>query len=459
MRECRVLSPNGILGYGFPEESFMNGISKKPDLIAADGGSSDPGPYYLGSGKSFTNGAFVKRDFRFMLVEGLRLGVPVVLGTAGGSGAAPHLEWMLGIIEEIAREEGLSFTLGVIRSDVPKETVKAALGAGKIRHLSFEHELTEELIETSTNIVAQLGHEPLVAALKGGCQVVVAGRCYDPANFSCLPIMRGFDPGLAIHMGKILECGAIAATPGSGADCVLGTLREDSFILEALNPKRKFTRESASAHTLYEKSDPYHLPGPGGILDLDRCSFADLGDGRVEVRGSVHRRTPRYCLKLEGARMTGYRSMSVAGVRDPVMIAGIDSILKAVVGQVQDMSGGRTRGKVLFHVYGKNGVMGDLEPVKETRSHELGIVMESVAPSQEEADTLISVTRSTLLHYGYPGRISTAGNLAFPFSPSDLQMGEHYEFSIYHLMEIDENPERLFPFQIREFRKGEEAHE
>ena len=58
-------------------------------------------------------------------------------------------------------------------------------------------------------------------ALAAGCQVVLAGRCYDPANFAALPICVGYDEGLALHMGKILECGAIAATPGSGADCVL----------------------------------------------------------------------------------------------------------------------------------------------------------------------------------------------------------------------------------------------
>ena len=31
--------------------------------------------------------------------------------------------------------------------------------------------------------------------------------------------------GGALHLGKILECAAIAATPGSGGDCMLGTLR------------------------------------------------------------------------------------------------------------------------------------------------------------------------------------------------------------------------------------------
>lgn len=442
--ELRVLSPTAILGYGFPEASFKAGIDRKPHVIAVDAGSSDPGPYYLGSGKSFTNRAFVKRDLRYMLTAGRKLGIPVIVGSAGGSGAAPHLAWCEEIILEIAREEGLSFKMAVIPSDVPKERVRAALRAGGIEPLAFVPPLTEEALDATTNLVAQLGTEPLVAALKGGADVVLAGRCYDPANFAALPLLQGYDEGLAIHMGKILECGAIAATPGSGADCAFATLTDRSFVLEALNPARRFTKESAAAHTLYEKSDPYTLPGPGGVLDLRGCSFTELGDGKVEVSGSRHVATHPYKVKLEGARVVGFRTISVAGVRDPVMIASIGQILDTVRAQVAAMGGKEQRGQVFFHVYGQNGVMGSGEPhVPGTAGagplpHELGIVIEAVAPTKEEADTLTSVTRSTLLHYGYPGRISTAGNLAFPFSPSDIPMGEVYEFSIYHLMAIDD---------------------
>jgi hypothetical protein len=452
-REIRVLSPTAILGYGFPEDSFRSGIARRPDLIACDAGSTDPGPHYLGSGKSFTDRAFVKRDLRFMLVEGMKLGVPVVVGTAGGSGAAPHLAWCRTIIEEIAREERLSFTMGVISSDVDKDAVRAALARGEVKALPFVPELTERDIDESISIVAQIGCEPLQKALAAGCTVVLAGRCYDPANFAALPVMRGFDEGLALHMGKILECGAIAATPGSGADCAFATLYEDRFVLEALNPKRRFTRESAAAHTLYEKSDPYRLPGPGGLIDLTGCSFTDLGDGRVEVRGSRHEKTPEYWVKLEAARKIGYRSISIAGTRDPIMIRDIGPILEAVRQQARSLGGPSLRGELYFHVYGRDGVMGPAEPVKEIRSHELGIVIEAIAPTQAEADSLVSVTRSTLLHYGYPGRISTAGNLAFPFSPSDVAVGAVYGFSLYHLMRIDDPAG--FPLEIVRIRDGE----
>ncbi|MBU1239057.1 DUF1446 domain-containing protein, partial [Myxococcota bacterium] len=370
------------------------------------------------------------------------------IGTAGGSGAAPHLAWCRAIIEEIAKEENLSFTMAVISADIPKEKVYAALDQGRILPLHGVHDLTRELVEQSTHVVAQMGMEPLQEALKAGVDVVLAGRTYDPAVFAALPVLRGFDPGLALHLGKILECAAIAATPGSGADCALGILEEDSFILEPLNPRRKFTCASTAAHTLYEKTDPYHLPGPGGELDLTECTFTQIDESRVRVAHTRFVPSERDMVKLEGARPAGFRTISIAGTRDPVMIAGIDGILEDVRGQVDAMRRGKASmaGEVYFHVYGKNGVMGPLEPLasQDMHSHELSIIVEAVGPTKEAADTLCSVTRSTLLHFGYEGRISTAGNLAFPFSPSDIPMGEVFEFSLYHLM--DREPD-MFPIE------------
>ncbi|MBC7364105.1 MAG: acyclic terpene utilization AtuA family protein, partial [Candidatus Aminicenantes bacterium] len=208
----KILSTTAILGYGFPESSFRRGLSRKPDLIAADAGSTDPGPYYLGAGKSFTNRTAVKRDLRLMIKAGVEKNIPVIIGTAGGSGARPHLEWCLDIVKEIAREEKLHFKLGIAWADVEKQTVKKALEKGDIKPLPFVPELTPEIVEQTENIVAQMGVEPFIKLLQEGCQVIIAGRSYDPAIFAALPIARGYDPGLAFHLGKILECAAIAAT-------------------------------------------------------------------------------------------------------------------------------------------------------------------------------------------------------------------------------------------------------
>lgn len=449
-KEFKVLSPTAILGYGFPEESFARGIAYKPDLIACDGGSVDPGAYYLGAGKSFTNRIGVKRDLTLMLKAGIANNIPVVIGTAGGSGAKPHVQWCRDIILEIAKEHNLHFNMSIIYADIEKTTILEAIDKGKITALESVPPLTKETVEESVNIVAQMGVEPFEKALKTRCcQVILAGRAYDPSCFAALPIMRGFDPALCIHMGKILECAAIAAEPGSGADSVLGILQEDCFILRTLSSERKFTALSTAAHSLYEKSDPYYLPGPGGVLDLHDVTFEELGNGEVKVKGTKFISSKQYQIKLEGVRKVGYRTVSIAGTRDPIMIANIDTIIAAAEKRVAMLlKNENIKGEALFHIYGKDGVMGKLEPCKEIKSHELGIVLEAIADTQEAADTICSLTRSTLLHYGYPGRISTAGNLAFLFSPSDMSCGAVYEFSLYHLMDIESQD--IFPIEVIE---------
>ena len=167
-------------------------------------------------------------------------------------------------------------------------------------------------------------------------QVILAGRTYDPSVFAAPAIYSGYDKGLAIHLGKILECASICATPGSGSDCMFGYLGEDYFRLEPLNPIRKCTTVSVAAHTLYEKTNPYILPGPGGHLDLRNYSFEQESDNIVKVYGSKFVEADKYTVKLEGAKRIGYRTVSIAGARDPIMIEKIDEIIEGVKERVKD---------------------------------------------------------------------------------------------------------------------------
>lgn len=255
--------------------------------------------------------------------------------------------------------------------------------------------------------------------------------------------MHGFDLGLSLHLGKILECAAIACTPGSASDCMLGTLRRDSFELEPLNPLRKCTIASVAAHSLYEKSDPYQLAGPGGILDLTDTRFEQLDERRVRVSGSKHIETP-YAVKLEGARRAGHRYVSIAGVRDPVFIAQ-EAVRDRIADNFVQIS--PEDYTLIFRVYGRDGVLGPVEPIRDATPHEVGIVVEAVADTAKLPKSICGFARSTMLHLGYPGKISTAGNLAFPYSPSDFDAGEVFEFNIYHLMQVDDPP-IFFPMII-----------
>lgn len=451
MKTFTLLSPTAILGYGFPTASFERGLSFKPDVIAVDAGSTDPGPYYLGSGKPFVSRRAVERDLRYLLRAARSHKIPLIIGTAGGSGAAPHLEWCRKIILEIAREEGLTFRMAVIPADVSKAFLKENLARGRVTPLGPVPELTDEAIQESTYLVAQMGMDPLMDALDGGADVVLAGRCYDPAVFAALPVLRGFHRGLALHLGKILECAAIAAVPGSGSDCMLGFLEEDCFLVEPAGMERRATVASVAAHTLYEKSDPVRLPGPGGEIDLQNTAFEQATERRVAVRGTSYRATQPYTVKVEGARKIGHRAISVAGARDPRFIERLDEIIAGVEERTRDnFSLEGTNYELFFRVYGRDGVMGAQEPQPEA-GHEVGIIIEAVADTPELAGAVVGFARSTMLHYGFQGRLSTAGNLAFPYSPSDFYVGEAYEFSVHHLVPL-ESPGELFPVSFEEVR-------
>ena len=231
-------------------------MARLPQAIAVDAGSTDPGPYYLGSGQSFTNREAVKRDLALIIEAGLDAEIPVLIGTAGGSGAAPHLSWCLEIVNDVLVELNQTARVADIESDQTANDLITALHEHRISPLGPVPSLTVADISKSTHIVAQMGVEPVIAALKEGAQIVVAGRCYDPAVFAAVPVMLGFSEAFALHLGKILECAAIAAIPGSGSDCMLGTLDASGFVLELLNPDRRCTVTSVATHTLYEKSDP-----------------------------------------------------------------------------------------------------------------------------------------------------------------------------------------------------------
>lgn len=453
-KELVVLSTTAILGYGFPVSSFEEGMKYHPDVIAADAGSTDPGPYYLGAGYSFTDRSAVKRDLSIMIEAGVKNKIPVIIGTAGGSGAAPHVAEVVEIVKEISTEKKLSFKTAVIHSDINKDTVSKLNAEGKVLPLYPAPALTQQDIDDSKRIVAQMGVEPYIKALDAGAEVIIAGRSYDPAVFSAVPVWKGYDMGLATHMGKILECACIACTPGSGSDCMLGLLGEDYFKVKPLNKVRKATTLSVAAHTLYEKTNPYILPGPGGYLDLSETKFEQVDENTVKVSGSKFVKSENYTIKLEGVKCTGYRTVSIAGARDPIFISKIDEIIAGVRERVADnFKAANYDYQLEFKIYGINGVMGALEPVKDPHPHELGIVIDCVAPTQEIANTICGFTRSTMLHYGYTDRKATAGNLAFPYSPSDFKVGPVYEFSVYHVMEVAD-PCSEFPIAMTYFDNG-----
>lgn len=441
-----VYAPLGMLGYGFPERSLEAAIERRPDVFAMDAGSTDPGPYYLGAGRSYTSREMVRRDLSLLLPAARRLGVPLIVGSAGGSGAKPHLDLTVDIVREIAATQGLAFRMAVISAEIPRQALLDALRDGRIHDFEVGRELSEDDLAACERVVGQMGVEPIIDALRSGAEVIIAGRAFDAAMAAALPIMEGLDPGLALHMGKIVECGSLVALPRT-SDGVLAHVGTDSFVIEPADPEKRSTVELVAAHTLYEKSDPYRLAMPGGLIDLRASRFERVDDRSVRVSGSRFVPADQYSIKLEGAALAGYRSVCIAGARDPILIRQFDEVMDRATAKVRSDLEGRIEAdayQLRYRLYGRDGVMGPREPAPDGLPLELGVVMEVVARTQEIADTVGALLRSASLHIGYTDRIATAGNLAFPYSPAEFPAPPAYEFRVYHLMEVDD-PLELFP--------------
>jgi hypothetical protein len=446
-RPLRILSASGQLGYGVPEAAFHEGLKRQPHFIGADMGSIDPGPYYLGSGQLATSDAMTRSDLATLIRGARSLDVPLIIGTAGTAGAAPHLDKTLAMVRDIARTDGLHFRLASIRADMPREVVKDAIRRGRVKPLGAIAPLAEADVDGTSHLVGQMGVEAFQRALTCGADVVIAGRACDTAVFAAIPAMLGYPMGPAMHMAKIIECTSICTTPG-GRDALLGTLEGDSFVVDSMNPMRSATPMSVAAHSLYEQGDPYRVFEPEGTLHVDTARYDAVDEHRCRVSGARWEPTARPTVKIEGAMRVGERAVLIAGCADPRAIASIKDILQGVEKTVRELTASTVKVPYdIYHrVYGVDAVVAWPTP-PSALPREVCIMVECIAAESEAAKSVATVFKQFLLHHGFPGRISTGGNLAFPFTPPEIMAGTAYRFSAYHVMEVDAL-EPLFPVTV-----------
>ena len=438
--EIRILSATGILGSGFREETLKRAMALKPDFIGADSGSTDPGPYYLGSGETLFSDSAYKRDLRLILLAARAARIPAIIGSACTAGTDAQLERLVGIAHEIAHEEKLAFRLAAIRSEQDRAYLKTKLMEGKIAPLANAPRLDEQVIDRSAHIVGMCGIEPYTEALQSGAEVIIAGRSSDTSIFAALPVMRGFSPAIVWHAAKILECGAACVVQRKYPDCMFATVTNDAFVVEPPNPDYRCDPASIASHNLYENSTPYELTEPSGVLDTLHAKYEAVSDRAVRVSGSAFRPAERYTIKLEGAELAGFQSLIVGAVRDPIILRQFDSWLEGLMAAVKEriraVFGQDIESRYRFdvRVFGKNAAMGRLEP--ETRiGHEVGLLFQVTAQSQELATSLMKSVGHIAVHYPVPEWSGLITSIAYPYSPPEIARGPSYRFNLNHVVE------------------------
>ncbi|KAI1137608.1 hypothetical protein F5Y05DRAFT_404776 [Hypoxylon sp. FL0543] len=466
---CHIVTPVGMLGYGLKEDETTAALrfyvaTGVPTAMILDSGSTDSGPDRLAQGIMGCPRTAYVRDLRKLLKLVHEFRVPLIFSSAGGDGTDEHVRDIVNVIEEIAAEKGnesYSFKTVAVFSGIDKAVIRERLRAGAISGCgACVPPLTEEDIDASTRVVAQMGPEPFIDAMKANpdFDVIVGGRAYDPAPYvaycaylSGLNLDGWNSPELQrqfggfTHMGKILECGGTCAEPKShGAIATVYT--DGGFTISPLTPTARCTPVSVAAHTMYEKSRPDILHGPGGYFDLNSATYEQLPDGRsIRVRGSVFHFSKEsglpYQVKLEAGSIVGYRSMFMGSVRDPILIKQFDSLIETVKGYAAEQhSHAAGEFQLDFHLYGKH----DDEAASTSPSQEIFLIGEVLASSQELATSVAATARIAVIHGSYPGQKATSGNFAFGIGGKTvIELGPCSKFSMYHLMDLKEGEEHL----------------
>jgi hypothetical protein len=440
-----VLVPSGMLGAGFDPATVSRGLSLGADVIAVDGGSTDSGPYYLGTGEAKTADSAVRRDLTVLLRAVRDAGIPLIVGSCGTGGTDAGVHLVSGIVREICAADRLDLKVARIYSGQRPADLLPRLRDGRIHPLAPSGPLAAATLERCTHIVAMMGHEPIAQALTAGADVVLAGRATDTALSAAVPLMRGMPAGPTWHAAKIVECGGQCTTdPRTGG--VFARIDQGGFTIEPLDPGTACTPTSVAAHMLYETVNPFRMREPGGTIEVGQAHYTAVDDRIVRVEGSLFEPADQYTVKLEGAAITRYETVSFTGIRDPRILRSLDEwaqfLTKTLTERVEHVLGlAAGPWDIDLRLYGYNAILGDLETAPAP-PREAGVMLVVSAPSQATSTAISKIANPLLLHVPLPG-MTYLPSFAFATSPAHMDRGAAYEFVLNHVVDVD-TPTELF---------------
>jgi hypothetical protein len=446
-----LLVPSGMLGAGFDPATVTRGLSLGADVIAVDGGSTDSGPYYLGTGEAKTANDAVRRDLRVLLNAASEAAIPLIVGSCGTAGTDSGVRWVASIVDDIRAEDRLDLKVARVYSEQRAADLLPRLRAGRIHPLPPSGPLQAATLERCTHIVAMMGHEPIERALRAGADIVLGGRATDTALIAAVPLMRGMPPGPSWHAAKITECGAQCTTdPRTGG--VFARIDRTGFTIEPLDPDTACTPATVAAHMLYETVNPFTMREPAGTIEVAGASYTALDDRTVRVEGSRFEPAGQYTVKLEGAAVTGYETVSFTGIRDPRILVSLDEwaqlLQKTLAERVADVLGlAADSWTADLRLYGYNAILGDLDPAPLT-PREAGVMLLVSAQHQHTATAISKIANPLLLHLPLPG-MTYLPSFAFATSPAHIDRGAAYEFMLNHVVDVD-TPTELFRLELPE---------
>lgn len=448
MSSLKIICPNGHLGFApLKVDSFRRGVAAGPDFIAADSGSNDIGPVPLGSDSCASPQAWQEHDLEVMLTAARERGVPMLIGSAADTGSNRGVDLFVGMIRALAAKHRLApFKLGWFYSEIGKDRVRGHMrDGGTVEGLDGRDALDEARLDATDRIVAVAGVHPYRALLQRGCDVIIGGRSSDSALFAAAALHNGFPEAQSYYLGKVLECASFCAEPYGAKETVLGEVTHDWVDVTAMHPEQRCTVASVAGHAMYERANPFYETVAGGVLDMTDCRYSQMSERTTRVTGMRFSPANEIRVKLEGSGKLGERFVGMAGIRDPYTIAHVDQVVEWARAQTRERFG-ETGWELHYNVFGRDGVMGAMEPRKHAPAHELLIVVQGLAPTKEMAEEVTMTGTRQLFYARLPDVKGTAGGVSFVFDEV-MPASAGYEWTLNHTMRVSD-PLELFPLHV-----------
>jgi hypothetical protein len=247
-------------------------------------------------------------------------------------------------LEAIIGKLGLNLRVAIVEGDDVMESIELSR-ARDTREASSGQPLPRRLLTAN----AYLGALPIKAALDGGADIVVTGRCADSAlalgvlmhefGWSSDDYDRLAAGSLA---GHILECGP-QATGGIFTDWdkvpdwanigypIAECFSDGHFIVSKPEGTGGLVIPGVVAEqTLYEIGDPAAYILPDVIADFSHVRLTEIGKNRVLVEGA-RGRAPTTSYKVSATYQDGYRAVASVSIVGPQAAAKAEKTAEALI--------------------------------------------------------------------------------------------------------------------------------
>ena len=394
-----IFCPNGYLGFTpIQETAFRRGVEQNPDYYCCNAGARINDPTALGTDTGISLYKWQKHDLELMLLASRKQRAPLLVGTAGDTGANSRVDLFVDILKSLARKHNLTpFKLIYFYSEIEKPRLRTLMEQNvAIEHAESGKALTEVELEKTERIVAVAGVHPFLRALEMGADVIIGGRCASVAPFAAAALHARHSPESAYVLGPLLTRPAAAMQPNFLNGPLIASLHDHavSIFTTGESPMPILPRNSDElSQTLADLSEASFQEGR---LDMTQCRYEYHQGQLLSVTGQ--RFSPAQSpLKffLEGAGRSGERFIELVSFKTSAQIPELEIMLEETRKTIEHRFS-ESHAQLAYTVLGKRRAASKLQE-SSAPQEEVTILIEGVAETEQLSEELATLGARRLL--------------------------------------------------------------